>query len=176
MKTRKLPTKQGWMLIASVAMLNAHTALASDTIQVNREAEYAAQSVGNDALRNECRWNALLMDTLVRYGHGRIEMTDRDLRGASGKTLTVLVTNVHSAGGGGFSGPKWANIRGIVRDGSVVVDEFEIASHTNGGGHGACGALDKMAAVLGKKAAQRVLHETKSRRNRHPDPEVESSR
>ena len=131
-------------------------ALANDTVKVNRTVPYQDETVGTPEIRNECEWNTRLIENLVKYSKGRVEITDQDTRNMPGKTLTLVVTAVHSAGGSVFSGPKWGRIRGELRQDGKVVSAFKVGaiSAADVFRWSACGTLNKVSKKLGLYTAK----------------------
>jgi hypothetical protein len=148
MLSRSLALAVGMCLCASAP------AQANDTIKINRNIPYLDETVGTPEVRNECDWNTSLVDYLVRFSKGRVEVTDDDLTKVPDKTLTIVITHVHSSGGGAFSGPKWATIHGQLKENGQVVKVFSATSHTISPFRiTSCGSLTKMSKQLGNHVA-----------------------
>jgi hypothetical protein len=159
------------LLILLSCWIAANPLLAAETIKVNRRATYLNNTVGSVKMQSECNLDTQIIDGLVRYAKGKVEITDQDLSQVSGPTLNIVITNAFAAGGGGWSGPKWANAHATLRQGNRVLDDFEVYSKSNGGGHmTACGVLTKIGNALGAKVARRLLRSGKSAvRNKDED-------
>ena len=142
----------GWL--AGVAAFVASGACAQDAIKVNPVVPYASSSVGSPDMQKECNWNRLIVEHLVAYSKGMVEVTEEDLDKVSGKVARMVITNAHSAGGGGFSGPKWGYINVTLSENGAVISEFEVGSRTAGGGWNACGALEGIAKQIGARTAK----------------------
>lgn len=128
----------------------------ADTIMVNPVARYAGPNVGNEGVR-ACDWNKKIVEYLRAYSRGRVVVTDADLATVDGQTLDLVVTNVHAAGGGGYSGPKWGYLRATLANSGKVITTFEVASRSmSGGSWTACGTLDRIAKALGSKTAKQL--------------------
>ena len=150
--------KQSWRLglLAGVGTLIAGGSFAQDVIKVNPVVPYASSSVGSPDMQKECNWNRQIVEHLVAYSKGLVQVTDEDLDKVSGKVARMVITNAHSVGGGGFSGPKWGYINVTLSENGVVISEFEVGSRTNSGGGSwnACGVLERIAKQLGARTAK----------------------
>jgi len=138
-------------------MLSAASVANAETIKVNPAAQYANDSVGSPQVRNECGFDREIIDSLVHYSRGQVEITSADLSAVHGKTLKVVITSVHGAGGGGYSGPKWGNLLVTLSDNGQVIDEYKVNVHTMSGRWTACDTLFRIAKKLGAKAAKQLL-------------------
>ena len=131
----------------------------ADTIKVNPTAQYASDAVGTQQVRDQCDWNKLIIEYLVSYSRGRVEVTNADLATIPGKTLSIVITKVHTAGGGGYSGPKWGYAEVTLMDNGQAIQKFEMGGKTNmGRAWTACGELDRIAKVIARKTAKRLAH------------------
>ena len=135
-------------LVASPTFVSAAT-LGEDTIAVSRDIAYDSDQVGSALVRETCDWKNIFFDALTRYSKGRVLTTDVDLRSINGKTLTVVITSVHAAGGGGYSGPKWLHARVSVLERNVLIATRSFTTNTNVGGFTACSSLQKLGKKLG---------------------------
>jgi len=155
-------TRTTWIILTQRLLLIAVFALANqfvfaDTIKINPTAQYISDEVGTPKVREQCHWDKLMIDSLVRYSRGRIEITNADLAMIPGKTLNIVITKVHTADGGGYSGPKWGYVDVTLKDNGNVIQKFEIGGRTNmGRAWTACGELDRIARVIAKRTAKRL--------------------
>ena len=127
-------------------------ASAGEAVSIPRVTPYAG-GVGTDDVRNKCDWNAKLSENIARYAKGGVSITAVDSPQASGKVLTMKITQVHAIGGGSMSGSKWAQVHGEPHDGGTLVGSFVAERHTISGGWTACGVLHSLGKELGEDIA-----------------------
>jgi len=143
-------------MLLGAACLIAFNVQAAEVIKVNAAAVYADQSVGNGKVRSECDWDRSIVQYLVKYSKGRVQITDQVLDTLSGPTLRIEITNVHTAGGGGFSGPKWGYIRATLSENGTQSSTYVVGAHAQAGRGTACGTLNYIAKALGARLAKRL--------------------
>lgn len=78
------------------------------------------------------------------------------------KTLSITVTGVYAAGGGGWSGPKSVTLKGVLTDNGKVVGSFEGNRTASGGpfSAGTCRMLENCVAALSKDIARWLRNPT----------------
>ncbi|MEN3110009.1 hypothetical protein ACFONG_12270 [Uliginosibacterium paludis] len=121
-----------------------------EPIVVATEVLIAHADAINDTVRDDCQFQTALVTRLVkafnesdRPSRARLEARSIDIEQYSGRRLILRVNNVHALGGGGFSGPKWMNMSGELRDGKLLVGSFH--SHTTSGrGVTTCRSVDAL--------------------------------
>lgn len=148
----KLLLAMAWLGVSSAAF-------ATDTISVARVTPYE-DGAANAEIRQECKWNAKLGDNIAHYAKGQLTVTDKDLAQVNGRILLLKISQVHAIGGGGFSGPKWARVKGELREGDKLLGSFEVHRTTSFGGFSACGVLDKLGKEIGEDIAEWLEHPT----------------
>jgi len=67
-----------------------------------------------------------------------------DIETYPGRRLVLRVNNVHALAGGGLSGPKWMAMSGELREGKLLVANFESYS-SSGRGHTTCRSVDSLS-------------------------------
>lgn len=152
--SRTMKLAQSTLVIS--ACLLSFSAHATEVIKVNSAAIYADRSVGNEKVRSECEWDRGIVRYLVKYSRGRVQVTDQDLNTVNDPTLRIEITSVHTAGGGGFSGPKWGNIRAVLFENGKQIYSFNVVARSQSGSGTACGTLNRIAKSLGVKLAKRL--------------------
>ena len=77
--------------------------------------------------------------------------------GNSGRVLDVKITQVFAAGGGAFSGPKWMELTGTLKQVGKHVASFRAKRFSTGGAFGAlkgtCAIIGRCTKTLGKDVA-----------------------
>ncbi|MGC4062297.1 MAG: hypothetical protein QM749_16190 [Aquabacterium sp.] len=121
-----------------------------DTIVVGAEVLVGNPDAINDTVRNDCHFQTALVTKLVEaFNEGdtppraKLESRGIDIEKYTGRRLILRVDDVHALGGGGYTGPKWMDMSGELREGNVLVGSFH--SHTNSGrGLTTCRSLDSL--------------------------------
>lgn len=126
---------------------------ADEKIMISATIPYENSDTANDDIRKDCDWNQKLAQNIVKESNSSVEVTDKDLTKFSGKKLVIMIDQVHSIGGGGFTGPKWAHIRGKLSEKGKVIGSFEALRKTIGGTFRACATLDNLGEELGGDVA-----------------------
>lgn len=140
---------------ALAALTMAGSANAADnTIRISQDIQYRSDAVGGALIRAECDWGRDLSASIVRNAHGAVEATDADLSTLPGRTLHIVITKAHAAGGGAVSGPKWGRIYGELKQDGAVVGNFTLKRTTNRPfTFRACTTLTQIADKLGEDVA-----------------------
>lgn len=138
-----------WAIGASAA----EEAAAPQPIKMEKKVPYAP-GVGTDGVRGECDFDSELSQFIAAYSKGGVVVSDEALNPSEGSVLTLTIVNVHSIGGGGFTGPKWATVQGELHEGGQVVGSFTAMRRTSGGTLTTCGTLTKIAKSLGKDVSK----------------------
>lgn len=121
-----------------------------ETIVVGAEVLIGSTDAINDTVRNDCHFQTTLVTRLVEAFNGgdpppraKLESRPVDIEKYTGRRLILRVHNVHAVGGGGFSGPKWMDMSGELREGNALVGSFH--SHTSSGrGLTTCRSVDSL--------------------------------
>lgn len=139
-----------WLVLLALLAVPTLTQ-AQSRITVSRVIPYH-DGVGSDALRTQCDWNTLLSAELVTDTHGQVVPTDQDLATSPGTTLHMVIVNVHAIGGGRYSGPKWGEINGELRDHGKLLGSFTARRQTSRG-FTACSSLDHVGKAIAEDVA-----------------------
>lgn len=134
------------------ALLGISTmASANDAVSIPRVTPYA-DGIGTVDVRTKCDWNSKISGYIAHYAETPVSVTDADVSQMGGKVLTLKITAVHAIGGGGWTGPKWAEVRGQLHDGGKLVGSFTALQHSSVG-LTACRSLNHLAKELGDDIA-----------------------
>ncbi|WP_162373250.1 hypothetical protein [Pseudoxanthomonas sangjuensis] len=146
MKMEKFP---GYGLWVAAFFVVPATAMAADTIKIAKVVPYQDVKAVESTNLSKCDWNRKLSQLIVKKSRGRVEAVDAELASVGGKTLELVITMAHTAGGGGISGPKFGRVRGELRDGDKLLGNFSIKRATaRPFTFSVCGPLDKVAEAL----------------------------
>ena len=112
-----------------------------------------ADGVGNEAIRAECDFPTALPQQIVKQAPEYklpVQVSADDLSADKGRVLLIRTILVHSIGGAGWTGPKWARIHLELRDAGKVIASTELEQNTSGHSFGfsACGVLREIAEFL----------------------------
>lgn len=126
-------------------------AFAAGPVTVVRTIPYA-DGIGSDDVRKECDWNTELTADIGDYYRDGLVLVDQLPVVPGTTTLWLQITAVHAAGGGNFSGPKWAIVKGELRNGGQILGSFEAGRGTSGGGFRftACSVLSHVGKAIAK--------------------------
>lgn len=121
-----------------------------ETIVVGAEVLIGNADAINDTVRNDCHFQTTLVTRLVEaFNAGdpppraKLESRNIDIEQYTGRRLILRVNSVHAIGGGGWSGPKWMDMSGELREGNVLVGSFHSYS-TSGRGLTTCRSVDSL--------------------------------
>lgn len=122
-----------------------------ETIVVGTEVRIGNADAINDTVRNDCHFQTTLVTRLVEaFNEGdpppraKLESRNIDIEEYTGRRLILRVHSIHAIGGGGWSGPKWMDMSGELREGNVLVGSFH--SHTTSGrGLTTCRSVDSLS-------------------------------
>lgn len=118
---------------------------------------YQDVNVATDDARRECDWNTRLSDFIVEYAKGAAVIADQSTPPSGGRTLSMVVSNLHAIAGSGFAGPQWAVVHGELREGDQVVGSFTFR-RTSRGKWTTCSTLTSIAEELGEDIGGWLRH------------------
>jgi hypothetical protein len=114
----------GALILGGTAVLPAQAA--EDAVRIREVIPYRSEAVGTAAIREQCSWNRELSQNIVKASKGKVVATDQELSSLGGKTLDIVITYVHAAGGGSVSGPKWGRISGELKENGQLIGNFDL--------------------------------------------------
>lgn len=134
--------RAGWMLGFAGLLLGG---VAHADVQVEPRAPFDPGARASSAVKAECgleeKVPALVAEAAVGASLGE----------GGARSLALRITEVQAPGGGMFSGPKWLEVSGTLREGGKTVGSFRAKRVTTGGafgGGGTCGMLTKCARAI----------------------------
>jgi hypothetical protein len=134
--------------VGAVVFLLAMSAHAENVVLVASFIPYANESTGTEDVRKECTWNTTMPRYLAKESHGLVKVADQSIDTVTDKKLVLAATQVHTAGGGGWSGMKWLVLRGTLTEGSKLLGSFEARRRTLRGSLRGCGTLDSLSEEI----------------------------
>lgn len=122
-----------------------------ETIIVGEEILIGNADAINSTVRDDCHWLTAMVSRVVtafndneQAPRAKLESRRIDIEKYTGRRLVLRVDNVHALGGGGYTGPKWMDMSGELREGDLLVGSFQ--SHTTSGqGLTTCRSLDSLS-------------------------------
>jgi len=109
---------------------------------------YQSDDVANEDVRKECNWNTTMPRYLAEESKGRVIVAENKSNTNTGKRLELVATNLHTLGGGGWTGPKWLVLEGKLMDGDKLLGNFEVRRQTIGGSFRGCSTLESLSEEI----------------------------
>jgi len=124
-------------------------AASGESVQVAPRAPFAEGSRATAAVKEQCGLETKV-PALVAEASSLAALAEGET-GSEARVLSLRITEVQAPGGGMFSGPKWLEVSGTLREGGRDVASFRAKRLTTGGpfgGGGTCGMLGKCAQAI----------------------------
>lgn len=139
--------------VATLALFTSLYSLADEKIKISKTIPYATTSNATDAVKEKCELGEKVVAYIDQYSK-QVELVD----GApTGKYIEMEFSEVFAPGGGSWSGPKWVEVTGTLKNGSEDVASFRAKRFSTGGVFGGfkgtCGILARCTKALGKDIA-----------------------
>jgi hypothetical protein len=136
------------MLVVVLGCLAAASAQAEDVVWVSSPIPYQSNDVANEAVRKECDWNTTMPHYLAEESEGRVQIAEKNLDATTGKKLVLIATNLHTLGGGPWTGPKWLVLEGKLMQGGKLLGNFEVRRQTIRGSYRSCSTLESLSEEI----------------------------
>lgn len=134
-----------FLVAACIVTVTAH---AEDVVQVPSLIPYQSDEVANETVRKECNWNTTMPRYLAKESDGRVKVAEQNFDTITGKRLMLVATNLHTLGGGSWTGPKWLVLEGKMTEGGKLLGNFEVRRQTIRGSMRACGTLESLSEEI----------------------------
>ncbi len=138
----------GLFVVVAGACFAAASARAEDVVQVSSLIPYQSDDVANETVRKECNWNTTMPLYLAKESDGRVKVAEQNFDTITGKKLVLVATNLHTLGGGSWTGPKWLVLEGKMTEGGKLLGNFEVRRQTIRGSMRACGTLESLSEEI----------------------------
>ena len=148
MENRLKALLAGLSLLALTWVTSAHAA--ATTILIPAQIPYKEADTANDDVRKECDWNSKMPRYLAAESEGLVRVSDAPLAESKEKKLLLVATHLHTAGGGGFSGPKWLVLEGELFEGGKLLGNFQVRRQTMRGSLRGCNTLVSLGEEITK--------------------------
>ncbi|MGK0224116.1 MAG: hypothetical protein ACI9ON_003365 [Limisphaerales bacterium] len=140
-------------ILAPLCVCLAFTASAKEKIGIPETVPFSDFASVPDAVRAECQLGEQVAQFVKRYGKN-IEFSDVT---DSGKYVEMEITEVFAPGGGVFSGPKWMEVSGTLKENGDDIASFRAKRFSTGGAFGGfkgtCSIIGRCTKALGKDIA-----------------------
>jgi hypothetical protein len=125
-------------------------------IQLASSAAWAPDAQVPEKVRAECAFESRLASAVAERSTD-VELVTGQTSRAQGRVLELSIHEVHAPGGGAFSGPKWATVRGELYESGKLIGSFRDRRYTTGGVwgsfQGTCTMLGRIANAMGQDIA-----------------------
>lgn len=139
-----MKTIHGLLIIIATSVV-AMSARAEDVVLVSSFIPYQKADTANEVVSKECHWNTTMLPYLAKESEGRVKVAEQGFDTATGKKLILVATNLHTVGGGGWTGPKWLALEGRLMEGNKLLGNFEARRQTIRGSFRACSTLESLS-------------------------------
>lgn len=136
------------LFVVALACLAPVSARAEDVVQVSSLIPYQSDDVADETVRKECNWNTTMPRYLAEESDGRVIVAENKSNTNTGKRLVLVATNLHTLGGGAWTGPKWLVLEGNLMHGDKLLGNFEVRRQTIGGSFRACSTLESLSEEI----------------------------
>ena len=140
-------------IIAAALCYCASTFAAEGTIGIAAALPFAEGISVPEAVRNECHLGEQV-STFVQQFAPDVKVSDNP---KEGRYLDMSITEVFASGGGGWSGPKWMEVKGTLKDNDKAVASFRAKRFSTGGAFGGfkgtCSIIGRCTKTVAKDIA-----------------------
>lgn len=133
------------IIAAMFALLASHSGLAETTIALDRNVPFTETLSVKPAVRTKCRLQTNLPVYISKYSKKMAQIDDNAAESAA--YLKMEISDVRTAGGGLFSGPKWMEVKGTLINDGVAGPSFRAKRVTTKGAT-ACRAAGACAKAI----------------------------
>ena len=143
--------------LAAGALAVAALPAAADTVKIQRSIPFGSTAQVTAAVRDSCQLQTKVPEFIKESAGASVELVDGPLNRKLGRVLEMEISEVHAAGGGAFSGPKWMTVKGELFDRGKQIGSFRAKRFTTGGAFGAfkgtCSIIGRCTKALGQDIA-----------------------
>ncbi len=136
------------LFVVALACLATVSARAEDVVQVSSLIPYQSDDVADETVRKECDWNTTMPRYLAEESDGRVKVAEKNVDTTTDKKLVLVATNLHTLGGGPWTGPKWLVLEGKLMQGDKLLGDFEARRQTISGSYRACSTLESLSEEI----------------------------
>jgi hypothetical protein len=135
-------------VVMAAAYLTALSARAESVVLVPPLIPYEKPDTASEDVRKECDWNTTMPRYLAGESNGQVKVAEQAIDSVPDKKLVLVAVHLHTAGGGGFSGPKWLVLEGRLTEGGKLLGNFEARRQTIRGSMRGCGTLTSLSEEI----------------------------
>jgi hypothetical protein len=134
-----------------LASLTATTTFADKApVTIPTDIPFAAGIDVPEAVKKECQLGVKVISFISAFGKKGVVQGDA----GTGQYLDMEITNVFAPGGGAWSGPKWMEVSGTLKEGDKKIASFRAKRFSTGGAFGGfkgtCSILGRTTKAIGK--------------------------
>ena len=132
-------------------------AYSGETLVVPELVSYKEGLVVRGRIQEECGLESRVADDIASAAKNAYNKVTRKKSGGSYHILEVEIVDVFGAGGGAWSGPKYIELKGTLKDqGGKMIGSFRARRHSMVG-VGTCSILKRCSKALGRDIAAFLL-------------------
>lgn len=148
-----MPTRFWSTTLVFLAALAWATASQAGTVKVPRSIAFAENARVKQAVKDQCQLQTRIPEYIAQFS-SQVELVDGN-PGDSGRVLEVTIEGVRSPGGGFYSGSKWIEVSGVLRENGKKIGDFTGKRSTIGYFNlTACSSAARCAKALGRDIAE----------------------
>jgi hypothetical protein len=144
-------------LIVIAAAVCLSGAAQAQSLQVQRPVPYAEDNDIADNIKNECKINEEIVDSLKEHAASGVEFTSGAVDTGSGRVLQLEIVDAVSMGNAWLGHQKYMKVKGALYEGGKKVAGFKGRRNSMGGAFagykGSCSVLGRTAEALGEDIA-----------------------
>ena len=137
-------------VIAAALCFCASTIADEGTIGIPKAVPFAATADVPEAVKNECQLGEKVSAYLEQFA-SNVKVSDQH---KEGRYIDMTITEVVGSGGGAWSGPKWMEVTGTLKDNDKAVASFRAKRFSTGGAFGAlkgtCSIMERCTKTIAK--------------------------
>lgn len=144
--------RSSFAAIAISSLLVSLNTNAGEKIIIPEAVPFSKTSNATAAVKEKCELGEKVSAYIDKYSK-LVEVGD----GTTAKHIDMEISEVFAPGGGAWSGPKWLEVTGTLKDGTKEIASFRAKRFSTGGAFGGfkgtCGILARCTKALGKDIA-----------------------
>jgi len=155
------------ILIVTISLITMGSFALADSITIAKSIPFSEFSGATESVINKCKFETRLPAYIKSAAKKKVDvvLSTKLLEEVVGKVLFLEITNVHAAGGGGYSGSKSATVSGELKEDGEVIGSVTVRRRTLiGMMPGTCSMLKRIAKKIGSDIAGWLVEPTKDAR------------
>ena len=145
------------VLSALAAVMAALPAAAAEVVKIQRSIPFSDTAQVPPAVKAQCQLQTKVPEFVSQAAGGSVQLVDGALDRNVGRVLEMQISEVHSPGGGAFSGPKWMEVKGVLYERGKQIGSFRARRVTTGGAFAVfkntCSIIGRCSKAIGEDIA-----------------------